>query len=476
MFKTIPGMGPSFVACDREQSFLMPPDVREWLPEDHFAWFVLDAVAAMDLEAFYAAYRGDGRSRPAYEPAMMVALLLYAYARGVRSSRAIERACVEDVAYRVLAAQAKPDHATIARFVERHQDALAGVFGSVLGLCAKAGLVGVNVVAIDGSKVSANASREATVDYERLAREILEDARAVDAEEDARFGDRRGDELPPELATSYGREKWFKAARRWLDDQRAEQAVPIPRDRPKRVKEAKRRLDEELSTEMRAEEGYQRWRARGVSRNGRRLGPNTVPKPYIAPPVPPGTINTTDLDSRLVKGQHGWLQGYNAQAASNEHQIVIAAEIAVVSPDFGHLEPMVTAARRELEAAGIHALPKAVVADSGYWHTEQMQQLAADGVPVLIPPDSGLRKTPRPGWNGGLYSFMRCVLQTEHGAALYRQRQHLIETLFGSIKHNRGLDRFHRRGRAAVRTEWRLITATHNLMKLHKHHLATMAA
>jgi transposase len=200
-------MGPSFIACDREQSFLMPPDVREWLPQDHFAWFVIEAVAAMDLDAFYAVYRGDGRARPAYEPAMMVALLLYAYARGVRSSRAIERSCIEDVAYRVIAAHKKPDHATIARFVERHQDALAEVFGAVLALCAKAGLVAVKVVAVDGSKVSANASREANVDYERLAREILEDARAIDAAEDERFGDRRGDELPPELATSNGREK-----------------------------------------------------------------------------------------------------------------------------------------------------------------------------------------------------------------------------------------------------------------------------
>jgi len=190
-------MGPSFIACDREQSFLMPPDVREWLPQDHFAWFVIEAVAAMDLDAFYAFYRGDGRARPAYEPAMMVALLLYAYARGVRSSRAIERSCIEDVAYRVIAAHKKPDHATIARFVERHQDALAEVFGGVLGLCAKAGLVAVKVVAVDGSKVSANASREANVDYERLAREILQDARAIDAAEDERFGDRRGDELPP---------------------------------------------------------------------------------------------------------------------------------------------------------------------------------------------------------------------------------------------------------------------------------------
>jgi transposase len=469
-------MAPSFIACDREQSFLMPPDVREWLPEDHFAWFVLDAVAAMDLDAFYAAYRGDGRARPAYEPAMMVAVVLYAYARGVRSSRAIERACVEDVAYRVLAAQAKPDHATLARFVERHQDALAGVFGSVLGLCAKAGLVGVNVVAVDGSKVSANASREATVDYERLAREIVEEAIDVDAEEDARFGDRRGDELPPELATSAGRQQWFKEARRWLDDQRAERADPMARDRSKRVQEAKRRMDEQLFTEMRAEEAYQRYRAKGKDRRGGRLGPNTVPKSYMPPPVPEGQINTTDLDSRLVKGQHGFLQGYNAQAATNEQQIVIAAEIEVVSPDFGHLERIVTAARRELDAIGITERPRAVVADSGYWHTEQMQRLAADGIPVLIPPDSGLRTTPRPGWNGGYYAFMRQVLQTELGSGLYKQRQHLIETLFGSIKHNRGLRRFQRRGRAAVRTEWRLITATHNLLKLHKHQLATTAA
>jgi transposase len=469
-------MGPSFIACDREQSFLMPPDVRGWLPEDHFAWFVIDAVAAMDLAAFYAVYRGDGRARPAYEPTMMVALLLYSYARGVRSSRAIERACIEDVACRVIAAQTKPDHATIARFVERHQQALAGLFSDVLGLCAKAGLVGVNVVAVDGSKVSANASREANVDYERLAREIIEDHRAVDAAEDERFGERRGDELPPELATSNGRQQWFKEAKRWLDDQRAAQAAPIPRNRPQRVQEAKRRMDEQLSTEMRAEEAYQRYRAAGRDRRGGRFGPAAVPKPYTPPAVPPGEINTTDPDSRMVKGQHGWLQGYNAQAAANEHQVVIAAEIEVVSPDFGHLERTVTAARRELEAAGITEPPRAVVADAGYWHTEQIQRLAADGIPVLIRPESGLRTTPRPGWSGGIYDFMRRVLATEHGAALYRQRQFIIESIFGNTKHNRGITRFHRRGRAAVRTEWRLIMATHNLSKLHKHQIANAAA
>ncbi len=156
-------MGQNFIACDREQSFLMPPDVREWLPEGHLAWFVIDAVAELDLAAFYAAYRADGHGRSAYDPAMMVALLLYAYARGMRSSRGIERACEEDVAFRVIAAHQRPDHATIARFIGRHQDALAGLFGEVLGLCARAGLAGVGVIAIDGTKVLANASRDANL-------------------------------------------------------------------------------------------------------------------------------------------------------------------------------------------------------------------------------------------------------------------------------------------------------------------------
>ena len=227
---------------------------------------------------------------------------------------------------------------------------------------------------------------------------------------------------------------------------------------------------------MRAEEAYQRYRAKGVDRRGGRLGPNTVPGPTSRRRSRSGRSTPPIWIRNLVKGQHGWLQGYNAQAASNEHRIVIAAEIQVISPDFGHLEPMVTAARRELAGAGVTDTPKVVVADSGYWHTEQMDRLAADGIAVLIPPESGLRKTPRPGWNSGRYAFMRNVLQTEHGTALYKQRQHLIETLFGSIKHNRGFDRFHRRGRAAVRTEWRLITATHNLLKLHKHQLASTAA
>src|ERR687896_1402579 len=463
-----------FVACDREQSFLMPPDVREWLAPRHLAWFVIDAVAEMDLDAFYAAYRIDGRSRPPYEPAMMVALLLYAYARGIRSSRVIERACEEDVAFRVLAAQQRPDHATIARFVERHEDAIAGLFGEVLTLCARSGLVQVGVIAVDGTKLQANASRNENLDYEQLAREILEEAKAVDAAEDELYGQARGDELPEEFATAQGRRGWLREAKQRLEAERAANPQPVPRSRPKRVKEAKRRLEEELWTETRANRAYEAYRARGRMKDGRRFG--RPPDPYQPPNTPAGRINVTDPDSQLVKATRGWIQGYNAQAAVNEQQIVIAAEVTVDSPDFGHLEPMVEAAERELEQVGVSETPEVVVADAGYWHQVQMENIVGRGVKVLIPPDSRKRKGARPGWGGGAYAFMRRVLDTGAGRELYRKRQAMIEPVFGHTKFNRRIDRFQRRGRAACRSEWRLITATHNLLKLHSNQLAPAAA
>jgi transposase len=450
----------------------MPPDVREWLPANHLAWFVIAAVDEMDLAAFYSAYRVDGRARPAYDPAMMVALWLYAYARGIRSSRVIERACSEDVAFRVIAAQQRPDHATIARFVERHQSALAGLFGEVLTLCARSGLAQVGVVAVDGTKVQANASRNENLDYEQLAREIIEEAIATDAAEDALYGDRRGDELPPELATGEGRRAWLREAKKRLEAERSANPQPVPRDRPKRVKQAKRRLDEELQTEVRANAAYEAWRARGVAADGsRRVAPGTI-KPFTLPEIPEGRINVTDPDSKVVKGLRGWIQGYNAQAVTNEHQIVLAAEIATVGADFGHLEPMLDAAQHELQAAGVDETPGVLLADAGYWHGEQMERIVDRGIPVLIPPDTSRKRTTRRNWNGGHYDFMRRVLATQRGGELYRKRQPMIEPVFAQMKFNRGLDRFRRRGRGAVRTEWRLITATHNLLKLHRHTLA----
>jgi transposase len=459
-------MPQNFLACDREQELLLPPRLREWLPEDHLAWFVIDAVAQFDLAAFYAAYRADGHGRASHDPAMMVALFLYCYALGERSSRRIERRCLEDVATRVICANQAPDHTTIARFRQRHETALADLFGAVLGLCAEAGLVEVGVIAIDGTKLHANASERASCDYDQIAREILAEADAVDREEDERFGERRGDELPEELATGAGRAKWLAEAKRRLEQRRAEEARPIPASRPQRLRDAKRRLEEELETECRANAAYEAYRARGLMRNGRRLGAHSPPKPYAPPATPQGKINTTDPDSRNVKTLRGWVQGYNAQAASTEGQIVIAAELTNSSADFGQIEPMVNAVRRELGAAGVAELPEVVLADAGYWHQVQMQALAGDGIAVLIPPDAKKRTGARPGWDGGLYAFMRRVLATPTGAELYGKRTAMIEPVFADAKFNRKIDRFQRRGRAACRSEWRLITATHNLLKL----------
>ena len=165
----------------------------------------------------------------------------------------------------------------------------------------------------------------------------------------------------------------------------------------------------------------------------------------------------------------GWVQGYNAQAVCNEQHVIVAADVMTASPDFGHLAPMITQARDELLAAGVSEAPTVVLADAGYWHLEQMNEITADGIAVLIPPDSTRRKDARPGWHGGAYAFMRSVLATEQGAELYKQRAQLIEPIFAHTKHNRGFTRFLRRGRAAARTEWRLMATTHNLQKLHRH-------
>src|SRR3954447_17530944 len=418
-------MAQNFIACDREQELLLPPSLREWLPEDHLAWFVLDAVETMDLKAFLAGYRDDGWGRAAHDPTMMVALLLYAYATGDRSSRRIERRCREDVAVRVVTANQAPDHTTIARFRQRHERPLGELFGDVLELCAEAGLVRVEVVAVDGTKVHANASQHANRAYEQLAREILEEAGRVDVEEDERFGDRRGDELPAELSTSQGRRGWLREAKRRLDERRAEEGRAIPAARPARVKQAKRRLEEELWTECQANAAYERYRARGRMKDGRRFGRR--PDAYRPPAMPAGVINVTDPDSRNVKTSRGWVQGYNAQAVVTAGQIVIAADVTVDSPDFGHFEPMITAAQGELTRIGITATPEVVLADAGYWHQVQMEAIVDRGMQVLIPPDARKRKGTRPGWDGGPYAFMRRVLATERGGGLYAKRQGMIE-------------------------------------------------
>ena len=510
-------MGQNFVSCDREQALLLPPSLTDWLAEDHLVWTVLGAVDQMDLARFYGAYRANGQGRAAYDPRMMVALLLYAYCVGVRSSRQIERACRGDVAFKVITAMEVPDHCTVAEFRRRHQDAIAELFVGVLGLCAEAGLVALGEVSVDGTKIRASASYDRNRGYASIVEEILGEAEQADREEDERFGEARGDEVPEQLRTRegrraaleaarerlqaqrearrdageevvakvelelsperfvtrpQGRRAWLREGRRALEAERDRQPVPVARDRQQRIAEVRRRFDEELAFTHAANRCYEQWRAAGTMRNGRRLHANNL-KPYALPLVPEGKINTTDPDSGVMiqQGQPP-RQGYNAQAAVTTGQIIVAAEVSTTAPDFGKLEPILDAALRDLAQARVQERPVTVLADAGYWHKEQIERIVADGTQVLVPPDSGLREDARPGWQGGFYAFMRRVLDSDHGRELYAKRKLSIEPVFGQIKHNRRIDHFKRRGRAAVRSEWRLIAASHNLLKLHNHSLA----
>ena len=318
-------MPQNFLNCDREQPMLLPPDLRDWLDDDHLAWFVIEAIEELDLAPFYASYRADGHGRAAHEPKMMVTLFAYAYAVGERSSRGIERRCREDVAFRVICANQAPDHATIARFRVRHEEALAGLFGQVLGLCGKAGIVDVGVVAVDGTKLAANASDGAIRTYEQIAAEIVAEAGRIDAAEDETHGDARGDGLPEQLTTRGGRRAWLRQAKEELERERAAHPEPVSRDRRERLEICRRRLTEDWHTEHRANREYETYRARGVMKDGRPFG--SPPKPYSPPEAPDGKLNTTDPDARRMKFGRNFMPAYNAQAVTTSEQIIVAAEI-----------------------------------------------------------------------------------------------------------------------------------------------------
>jgi hypothetical protein len=344
---------------------------------------------------------------------------------------------VEDIAYRVIAANQAPDHSTIARFIERHQDALGGLFGQVLGLCQRAGLVRAGVLALDSTKIAANASGLANMTYEQIAREIIAEGIATDRAEDELYGDARGDELPPELAD--------------------------PKTRRQRLRAAKAELEAEWEAERQAREQMHRRREEHKTRTGR----NPAGRPPTQPPPdsPQGRLNLTDSDSRPQKTPRGFIQGYNAQAVATEDQIVVAAEVINRSADGGQLGPMLTAAADGLAAAGADG-PRVVLADAGYWSAPDICKLTGQGMTVLVPPDAHTATAPNRSRTGGLYDEMRTRLHDDEGRALYKRRQTTIEPIFGHTKHNRRFERFRRRGLAACRAEWRLITATHNLLKL----------
>lgn len=488
----------NFKPCDRDQRFLLPVDMREWLPENHLALFIVDAVEGLDLSAFYASYRADGWGRAAFDPQMMVALVLYAFSVGERSTRRIERRCLEDIGFRVITAGDTPDHSTIARFIARHHDALEGLFAQVVAICARAGLVRPATVAIDGTKVAANASIDNTITEDQFAdyaRRVFEEAAEIDAEEDRLYGDRRGDE-PPEFLRD-------RATRReWIREQLAEQ---------------QRKRDADAAD----------------PRTTHRRRKRTV------------RVNTTDPDSRSMKGARGFIQGYNAQAAVTDDQIIVGAEVTNVVDDSGHFQPMIKKAQDNLRSAGAAPVGTAV-ADAGYFSVANMEadlgcepliapvatrhlaKRIADAPPI-DPADINVQEPdPQERWEQvraederrietlgrvisgeitvtqsaailGLSvpraSALKTMLQKQGSESIRRQvlppaprrpsptdialakfarpeaqatyalRAIIAEPVFGQIKEARGFRKFLRRGLTGCNTEWTLVAITHNLRK-----------
>jgi transposase len=439
-FKTLWDMAQNFLSCDREQVLLLAPDMTEWLPDGHLARFVIETVDELDLEAVYAYYRQDGRGRPAHDPAMMVALVLYAYAVGVTTSRAIERRCVDDVAFRVISANRQPDHATIARFLVRHQAAISDLFFDVLALCQQAGMISVGMVAVDSTKLAANASAAQNRTFDGLraeAERIIGEAIENDRREDELYGDKRGDELPDELANPATR----KAKIKELLEQARREREGVEQERE----------------QMHARDAERQATPRGQRRPGRR--PRAVPSDKQQRLLAK-KYNVTDPDSVVVRNRGMLLQGYNVQAAVCDGQVILAARAASSSPDGGQLEPMIDAACSALDRIGQTEPIERVLADTGYWNAGQITRLAERGMQVLVPPYA--RAT------GHGARQMRDRFDDPDVQRDYAQRKQIIEPIFAHWKHIRQITRVWRRGKTAVQAEIDLIATSHNLLKLYR--------
>jgi transposase len=446
-------MAYNFLAVERDQLYLLPPSVADWLEEDHLAYFIVDAVDQMELEAFYGDYRQDGRGGWAHEPAMMVALLLYAYCIGVLSSRQIERSCHVDVAFRVITANQTPDHTTIARFRARHEEALKSLFTASLTLCAQAGMTSLGLVALDGTKMAAMASLEANrtkADLDKAVEEMFAEAAAKDAAEDAEFGEARGDEPPAALR---GRA-----------------------DRRRRFEEAKKRLDAEAAQDRAAHEAIVAERAQQEQASGKKIVGRKPKERSEKVGYKEPKANTSDPESRTMMRRGKALQGYNAQAVADENQVIVAAEVFNKASDDNLLLPMLDVLAAQLAQAGIEEQPDKLLTDAGYANEENLAGLGEDSPDAYIStrtkqrdPLTGKRK---PHKAGSLMAQMEQKVSTEAGKAIYKRRQVIIEPVFGQIKDGRGITRFSRRGRSAADAEWKLVCCTHNLLKLYRRFLS----
>jgi transposase len=441
----------TFRPSDSDQLLLLPPSLRDWLPEDHLAYFVADLVDELDLQAIYKTYGGVTRGTVPYDPRMLVKVLFYAYAVGVPASRQIAGELGEDVAFRVLAANQRPDFRTISDFRKEHLAALAKLFVQVLKLCQRAGLVKLGHVALDGTKVKANASKHKAMSYGRMVTEearlqaevdaLLAQAEAADARDEATYGpDRRGDELPEELARREQRVATIRAAKRVLEQEAEAEAA---------LKQAAR--DAQPPTEPR--------RGRPPS------SPRTTPHPMAQ-------RNFTDPASRIMpasEAKGSFVQGYNCQAAVDATaQIIVAADVTHESNDKQQAQPMLTQV-----LANTGEVPRVTSLDAGYFSEATVEAIATLGCEPLIPPDRqthghAMPSAPRGRPPAGLSvaERMRRTLRTKRGQRLYARRKAIVEPVFGQIKHGRGFRQFLLRGLRKVQGEWALICTTHNVRKL----------
>lgn len=507
------GMAKSYLPVDRSQPFLLPPDMREWLAQDHLAWFVIEVVERVDTSVLHARRRRGGVGRRGYDPDMLLALLIYAYCTRQRSSRQIERLCEVDVAYRVICGGSPPDHTTIARFRQDHQDHAVQLFTDVLAVCAQAGLASVGTVAVDGTKMGCDASLKSNRTREWIEKqvgEMFDEAAAVDDDEDRLFGDARGDEVPERLRDRSRRGARLDSALREVNAREQADRDRADADAWEAAAWAAAEQGEALagrppagvSAVTVAEIRLRRHEAKAAAREAAREAGCAVEgdRPRVGtakakladaqhaaaqqPPAEPAAAagekpvlaNTTDPDSRTMKTRNGWSQGYNAQAAVNGNQLVLSADVTQDHNDVGQLEPMIRLLIAGLLAAGITAQVGLLLFDAGYWSEDnataegpdrliattkdwkRRRQLREQGTVTGPPPDDA---TPK--------DAMEHRLCTVEGSESYAKRATTVEPVFGNIKENLGYRRFVGRGLDAVRAEWLLITSAHNLLIAYRH-------
>jgi transposase len=449
-------MSKTYRPWNPDQDWLLPPSPRDWLPDGDLVYFMLDVVQALDLSAITRKYEKEERGFSPFHPRMMVTLLLYSYCVGVYSSRRIQKRCERDAAYRVIVGDDVPNFRTISDFRKLHLPELQGLFVEVLKLCARAGLVKVGLVSLDGAKVKANASRHKAMSYEymqkeeeRLRKEIAEllaKVRSVDEAEDALHGlDKRGDELPEELTRR--------------------------ETRLARIQEAKKALETQALEAARAEE------ARRDTKDEQRRQAGETPrkrKPVDTAPKPKSQYNFTDPESKIMKvSNKGFDQCGNAQAVANEEQIIIAADVTPQANDKRQVAPMVEQSQENLQAAGVDEKIGAFDADTGYFSEENVSYLEGEEIDPYIATErlkhhEKIPLTPkgRIPKDSTAKQRMARKLRTKKGRETYAKRKGMIEPIFGQIKHARGFRQFLLRGMEKMRGEWRLLCLTHNLLKL----------